>query len=94
VFSGDFVPKVWKLRQLQPLLPKTEAMDNVIENAYDGFCLIATSAMDGECRAAAIREMTKRLGSASVELENMIYERMGMSADEIIDMIAMDEVLP
>jgi len=68
-------------------------MENSIENAYDGFCLIATSAMDIEGRAAAMREMMMRLGTSSVDLENVIYEKLGMSSDEILDMIAMDDVL-
>lgn len=55
-----------------------EDMGKCIEAAYEDFCLDALSGRGGE--------------SCPRCLENMLYERLGMSSDEIMDMISTDEV--
>lgn len=56
-----------------------EDMENCIETAYEDFCIDALS-----CRG-------KQAGSRN--LENMLYERLGMSSDEIRDIISADDVV-
>lgn len=68
-------------------------MKRDIETAYEEFCLIVSSSMDKASRDVAVRNMYLRLGDASVVLENTIYERLGMSSDEIIEIIDMDSVM-
>lgn len=68
-------------------------MNEYIETAYEEFCSIVTSTLDRESCDVALERMLMRLGDASTELENMIYERLGLSSDEIVDLVMMGEIL-
>lgn len=56
-----------------------EDMEKCIETVYEDFCLDALSGHVGK--------------TESRNLENMLYERLGMSSDEIRDIISKGEVM-
>lgn len=56
-----------------------EDMENCIETAYEDFCRALVSGRGSD--------------DVSRQLENMLYERMGMSSEEIMDIISADDVM-
>lgn len=56
--------------------------------------MIASSELDVKSRIAAVEELKKNLGKASAGLEDMIYERLGLSSEEIVELLETDSVLP
>ena len=85
MFSGDFVPKVWIFRQLRGDLRKMIDMDNVVESMYEeAGRLIATCS--GDVRMIMkLADYHEGLGEAADLLDNVLYERMGMSCEDIIE---------
>ncbi len=68
-------------------------MKNRLENAYAEFSLIAGSPMCHDRKVEALRSLYERMGSFSDELDNMIYRSLGLSADDVIDMLDAGDVL-
>ena len=54
-------------------------MKKHIENAYEDFCMAALS---GHCAETDF-----------YSLDNTLYERMGMSSDEILDMVSSGDIV-
>ncbi len=69
-------------------------MKEKLETAYEDFVSIAGSSWDRRIKEIALKDLYERLEDASDAFDNMIYERLGVSADEVIDMIASGETLP
>ncbi len=62
-------------------MQEKQIMEKRLETAYEEFCLTAMKSSGRE-------------GKASRDLENFIYARLGLSADDVLDMLATDDVLP
>lgn len=58
-----------------------------MEKVYEEVCSIFTSDYERKRRAEELEELYKRLGSASEALDNMLYERQGLSCEDLIDML-------
>lgn len=56
--------------------------------------MIASSELDVKSRIAAVEELKIHMGKASAGLEDMIYERLGLSSEEIVELLETDSVLP
>jgi len=69
-------------------------MKDYIETAYEDVCMIVLSSMDDESRETAMSELSMRIGDASARLEDMFFERLGISLDETLEMIGMGALLP
>ncbi len=69
-------------------------MKNHLETAYEEFGRIVESSWKHEIKLLMLKNLLGELGDDSVGLENMIYERLGMSAEDIIDMCDADDILP
>lgn len=69
-------------------------MEGYVETAYDCFCMIASSELDVKSMIAAVEELKIHMGKASAALEDMIYERLGLSSEEIVELLETDSVLP
>ncbi len=69
-------------------------MNESIEKAYEEFASIAEGAWSHRVKEVLLRDLTDRLGKDSVEFDNMVYERLGMSAEDVIDMLDAGDVLP
>ncbi len=79
---------------LEADLQKNKIMENLLEIAYEEFCRVAGSFWKPEIKRLLIKDIYDRLGDDRVSLQNMIYDRLGMSDDEIIDMLDAEDVLP
>ncbi|MBR2063846.1 MAG: hypothetical protein IJ971_04030 [Bacteroidales bacterium] len=69
-------------------------MKDYIETAYEDVCTIIMSSMDDSSRSAALASLSMRLGDASAELENMFFERLGISLGEAAEIFGMGALLP
>ncbi len=69
-------------------------MKELLEEAYEEFASIAGGTWDSKVKKVALKDLYGRLGNASYSLDNMIFERLGMSADEAMDMLDRDDILP
>lgn len=69
-------------------------MEDLLEKAYEDFALIAESSWSGEVRRVALKDLYGSLGDAADAFDNMIYDRLGMSPEEALDMFDMDATLP
>lgn len=58
-----------------------------MEKVYEEVCSIFTSDYERKRRAEELEELYKRLGSASEALDNMLYERQGLSCEDLIYML-------
>ena len=85
MFSGDFVPKVWIFRRSRRYLWKNECMHKSVESMYESVCRIVMSGRSPMCQAEEVRDLYEGAGSLSERLDNMFYERMGMSCEELIE---------
>ncbi len=68
-------------------------MKNNVEMAYEQFGFLVCGPWRGEVMGAAVEKVYDCLGNASVAFDNMIYEQLGMSADDIMEMLDMDDIL-
>ncbi len=66
----------------------------MLETAYEDFAMIVESSWTMEIKEIAMRDLYDQLGDASDALDNMIYERLGMSAGEALEMVHMGDTLP
>ena len=87
MFSDDFVPKVWIFRRSRRYLWKNECMHKSVESMYESVCRIVMSGRSPMCQAEEVRDLYEGAGSLSERLDNMFYERMGMSCEELIEAI-------
>ncbi len=69
-------------------------MENLLEDAYEDFVSIACGTWDNKVRRVLLKDLYDRLGSESVAFDNLVYERLGMSSEDALDMIEMGDVLP
>ncbi len=72
---------------------KENAMKNRIERAYEEYAFMACGILSHERKVHLLRKIRACLGGASDTLDNMIYERTGMSAEEALEMFEMDATL-
>ena len=59
----------------------------VMEKLYEQVCQIFTADYGRKRRAEELSELYNRIGSASVVLDNMLYEQLGLSCEDLIDML-------
>ena len=85
MFSDDFVPNVWIFRRSRRYLWKNECMHKSVESMYESVCRIVMSGRSPMCQAEEVRDLYEGAGSLSERLDNMFYERMGMSCEELIE---------
>ncbi len=69
-------------------------MKDLLENAYEEFVSIACGTWDNKVKRVLLNDLLDRLKGESVAFENLVYERMGMSTEDILDIIDAGEVLP
>ncbi len=70
------------------------SMKEKLEDAYEEFASIAEGEWTPEVKAVLLQDLYRRLGVPSVAFDNMLYERLGMSAEEIMDIFSAGDVLP
>ena len=58
-----------------------------MEKLYEEVCAIFSADYGRRRRAEELSELYGRIGSASVTLDNMLYERLGLSCEDLIDML-------
>ena len=58
-----------------------------MEKLYEEICAIFTSTGARRQRAEELSELYGRIGNASVALDNMLYERLGLSCEDLIEML-------
>lgn len=63
-----------------------------MEKLYEEICAIFTSTGARRQRAEELSELYGRLGNASVALDNMLYDRLGLSCEDLIDMLHKGDV--
>lgn len=85
MFSDDFVPKIWIFRLLQGALRKMTDMDNVVESMYEETGRLIASCSRDDRMILDLADFHEGLGEASELLDNVLYERMGMSCEEVIE---------
>lgn len=62
-----------------------------MEKLYEQVCAIFTADYGRKRRAEELSEFYERIGSASVALDNMLYERLGLSCEDLIVMLRKGE---
>ncbi len=72
---------------------KKKDMNNYLETAYEEFAFVTCGPWNMEIGNSVLENLYMRLGNASVLLDNMIYERLGMSAEDVLNMIQMGDTL-
>ncbi len=65
-----------------------------LEKAYEELSSITRSSWSYQVRVVALHDLYDSLGDASVRFDNMVYERLGMSAEEALEMLYREDVLP
>lgn len=63
-----------------------------MEKLYREVCAIFTADYSRKRRMQELSELYERLGSTSVALDNILYERLGLSCEDLIDMLRKGEV--
>ena len=58
-----------------------------MEKIYEEVCAIFTADYGQLRRAEELSELYGRVTGASVALDNMLYERLGLSCEDLIDML-------
>ena len=56
-----------------------------VESMFEAVCRIVVSGNDPAGQLEELRELYDRAGAASVRLDNVLYERMGMSCEEVME---------
>ena len=64
---------------------KTECMHKSVESMYESVCRIVMSGRSPMCQAEEVRELYEGAGTLSELLDNVFYERMGMSCEELAE---------
>ena len=62
-----------------------------MEKLYEEVCAIFTADYGHKRRIEDLSKLYRRIGSASVTLDNMLYERLGLSCEDLIDMLRKGE---
>ena len=84
MFSGYMVGNAcFFLRGKSVLHTKYESMEKVFEE----ICAIFTSVHPRERKAMELGVLYSSLGRDSVAVDNMLYERMGLCCEDLIDML-------
>lgn len=73
---------------------KQTDMNDYIETAYEDVCMTILSSMDDESRRKSLASLSIRLGDASAKLEEMFFERLGISLEETVEVLGMGALLP
>lgn len=63
-----------------------------MEKIYEEVCAIFTADYARRRRADELAELYGRIGSASVALDNMLYDRLGLSCEDLIEMLRNDNM--
>lgn len=63
-----------------------------MEKLYEKVCAIFTARYGRKKRAEELSDLYARIGHSSVTLDNMLYERLGLSCEDLIDMLRKGEV--
>ena len=88
MFSGIFVPKVWFFRCRRRDLRKMNIyMSAEADELYGKVCGIVISEDAPLVRAAALQSFYDGLGRASEMLDDVLYERLGMSCEEVMEVL-------
>ena len=58
-----------------------------MEKLYEEVCTIFTADYGRKRRAEELSELYASLGDASVTLDNILYERLGLSCEDLIEML-------
>ncbi len=69
-------------------------MKESLETAYAEFASIAEGSWTGKVKEIAVRDLYDALGDDSEAFDNMVYERLGMSVEDVLDMLEKGDVLP
>ncbi len=69
-------------------------MKELLEKSYEEFSSIVSGSWTRGMKMAALEDLYDRLGNDSAAFDNMVYERLGMSAEEALDMIDSGDTLP
>lgn len=85
MFSGDFVPKICISRLLRRDLQKNGCMHKMVESMFETVCRIVISGSDPAGQAMELQDFYDGAGAAADLLDNVLYERMGMSCEEVIE---------
>ncbi len=68
-------------------------MKEFLETAYEDFASIASSSWDIKVKRIVLKDLYDRLGGASDAFDNMVFERLGLSAEEALDMLDIGDTL-
>ena len=63
-----------------------------MEKLYEKVCAIFTADYGRKRRAEELSELYGRIGGTSVALDNMLYERLGLSCEDLISMLRKGDV--
>ncbi len=69
-------------------------MKEKLEDAYEEFASIAEGEWTPEVKDVLLQDLYCRLGVSPVAFDNLVYERMGLSPEEIIGIFSSGDVLP
>jgi len=58
-----------------------------MEKLYEEVCGIVISDHDRMTKACMLSDLYERIGRASDSLDNIIYENLGLSGEDVIDML-------
>ena len=58
-----------------------------MEKMYEEVCAIFTADYGRRRRMKELAELYEGLGYASVELDNILFERLGLSCEDLIEML-------
>ena len=66
---------------------KNNDMYMTVESMYEAVCLTVTSNGGAMRKVRELRSFYESLGDDSFLLDNVLYERMGMSCEDVIEVI-------
>ena len=66
---------------------KNNDMYMTVESMYEAVCLTVTSNGGAKRKVRKLRSFYESLGDDSFLLDNVLYERMGMSCEDVIEVI-------
>lgn len=58
-----------------------------MEELYEQVCAIFTAGYGNRRKAEELSDLYECAGSASVALDNMLYDRLGLSCEDLIEML-------
>lgn len=62
-----------------------------MEKIYEQICAIFIAGYGCRRKAEELSDLYERIGSASVALDNMLYDRLGLSCEDLIEMLRKGE---